>query len=214
MAADSVDNIPASRRIAMIWVTVALIAGMLVGIAGPSVLDEPLVGADSEKIFMVMASALFHPVIAGICLAGILAAVMSTADSQLLVASSAVAEDLYKGIFRRQASERELLWIGRMAVVAIALIAFALASDPDSKVLDLVAYAWAGFGAAFGPAILLSLYWSGMTRSGTIAGIVVGGMTVIVWKQLSGGLFDLYEIVPGVAFSVAAILLFRRQPDR
>jgi sodium/proline symporter len=214
MAADSVDNIPASRRIAMIWVSVALIAGMLVGIAGPSVLDEPLVGADSEKIFMVMATTLFHPVIAGICLAGILAAVMSTADSQLLVASSAVAEDLYKGIFRRQASERELLWIGRMAVVAIALIAFALASDPDSKVLDLVAYAWAGFGAAFGPAILLSLYWSGMTRSGAIAGIVVGGLTVIVWKQLSGGLFDLYEIVPGVAFSVVAILLFRRQPDR
>ena len=214
MAADSVDNIPASRRIAMTWVTVALIAGMLVGIAGPLVLDEPLVGADSEKIFMVMATTLFHPVIAGICLSGILAAVMSTADSQLLVASSAVAEDLYKGIFRRQASEQELLWIGRMAVVAIALIAFALATDPDSKVLDLVSYAWAGFGAAFGPAILLSLYWSGMTRSGAIAGIVVGGITVIVWKQLSGGLFDLYEIVPGVAFSIAAILLFSRQSDR
>jgi sodium/proline symporter len=162
-----------------------------------------------------MATTLFHPVIAGICLSGILAAVMSTADSQLLVASSAVAEDLYKGMFRRQASEKELLWIGRLAVIAIALIAFALATDPDSKVLDLVAYAWAGFGAAFGPAILLSLYWSGMTRRGAIAGIVIGGVTVIVWKQLSGGIFELYEIVPGVAFSFAAIFLFSHwQPRR
>jgi len=210
MAADSEKNIPAARRIAMSWVTVALFAGLLVGMTGAPLLEVPLVGADSEKVFMVMATTLFHPVIAGICLAGILAAVMSTADSQLLVASSAVAEDLYKGIFRRQASEQELLWIGRLAVIGIALIAFALATDPDSKVLDLVAYAWAGFGAAFGPAILLSLYWPGMNRSGAIAGILVGGLTVIAWKQVSGGIFDLYEIVPGVAFSFAAILLVSR----
>jgi sodium/proline symporter len=175
-------------------------------------LEAPLVGAESEKVFMVMATTLFHPVIAGICLSGILAAVMSTADSQLLVASSAVAEDLFRGIFRKQASDRELLWIGRMAVIVIALIAFALAADPDSKVLDLVAYAWAGFGAAFGPAILLSLYWPGMSRRGAIAGILMGGLTVIVWKQLSGGIFDLYEIVPGVVFSFVAIFLFSRFP--
>jgi len=210
MAADSEKNIPASRKIAMTWVSVALFAGMLVGMTGATLLEAPLVGADSEKVFMVMATTLFHPVIAGICLSGILAAVMSTADSQLLVASSAVAEDLYKGMFRRQASEKELLWIGRLAVIAIALIAFALATNPDSKVLDLVAYAWAGFGAAFGPAIFLSLYWSGMTRRGAIAGIVVGGITVIVWKQLSGGIFELYEIVPGVAFSFVAILCASR----
>lgn len=210
MAADSEKNIPASRKIAMTWVSVALFAGMLVGMTGATLLEAPLVGADSEKVFMVMATTLFHPVIAGICLSGILAAVMSTADSQLLVASSAVAEDLYKGMFRRQASEKELLWIGRLAVIAIALIAFALATNPDSKVLDLVAYAWAGFGAAFGPVIFLSLYWSGMTRRGAIAGIVVGGITVIVWKQLSGGIFELYEIVPGVAFSFVAILFASR----
>jgi sodium/proline symporter len=212
MAADSEKNIPASRRIAMTWVTVALFAGMLVGMTGAPLLEAPLVGAESEKVFMVMATTLFHPVIAGICLSGILAAVMSTADSQLLVASSAVAEDLFRGIFRKQASDRELLWIGRMAVIVIALIAFALAADPDSKVLDLVAYAWAGFGAAFGPAILLSLYWPGMSRRGAIAGILMGGLTVIVWKQLSGGIFDLYEIVPGVVFSFVAIFLFSRFP--
>ena len=214
MAADSEKNIPASRRIAMTWVSIALFAGMLVGMTGTTLLEAPLVGADSEKVFMVMATTLFHPVIAGICLSGILAAVMSTADSQLLVASSAVAEDLYKGIFRRKASEKELLWIGRLAVIVIALIAFALATDPDSKVLDLVAYAWAGFGAAFGPVILLSLYWPGMTRRGAIAGIVIGGLTVIVWKQLSGGIFELYEIVPGVVFSLIAILLAGRGLDR
>ena len=178
---------------------------------GAVLLETPLQGPDTEKVFMVMATTLFHPVVAGICLSGILAAVMSTADSQLLVASSAVAEDLYKGILRKEASESELLWTGRIAVVAIALVAFALATNPDSKVLDLVAYAWAGFGAAFGPAILLSLYWSGMTKRGALAGILTGGVTVIIWKQLSGGIFDLYEIVPGVALSVMAILAFSRQ---
>ncbi len=211
MAADSAGNIPASRRIAMSWVSVSLVAGSIVGITGAVLLETPLQGPDSEKVFMVMATTLFHPVVAGICLSGILAAVMSTADSQLLVASSAVAEDLYKGILRKEASESELLWTGRIAVVAIALVAFALATNPDSKVLDLVAYAWAGFGAAFGPAILLSLYWSGMTKRGALAGILTGGVTVIIWKQLSGGIFDLYEIVPGVALSVMAILAFSRQ---
>lgn len=100
-----------------------------------------------------------------------------------------------------------MLWVGRIAVVVIALAAFALAADPGSKVLDLVAYAWAGFGAAFGPVILLSLYWSGMSRAGAIAGMIVDGLTVIVWKQLEGGLFDLYEIVPGLLFSAASTLI-------
>jgi len=107
-----------------------------------------------------------------------------------------------------------LLWVGRLAVVAIALLAFVMAMDPDSKVLDLVAYAWAGFGAAFGPVILLSLYWRDMSRSGAIAGVLTGGLTVILWKQLSGGLFDLYEIVPGVIASIAAVVIFNRQPRK
>jgi len=207
MAARSAERIAASRRIAMAWVAVTLVCGMLVGLAGPALLDQPLAGPDAEKIFMVLASLLLHPVVAGICLAGILAAVMSTADSQLLVASSAMSEDLYKGFLRRRASARELLWIGRLAVILIAMVAFVLAADPQNKVLDLVAYAWAGFGAAFGPVILLSLYWRGMSRIGAIAGVVAGGATVIVWKQLEGGIFDLYEIVPGVAFSVAAVVV-------
>lgn len=210
MAARSAAEIRPARRIAMSWVTVALCAGLLVGLVGIAVLPEPLQGAESEKVFIHLATLLFHPVVAGICLAGILAAVMSTADSQLLVASSAVAEDLWKGRLRPGAGSGELLWVGRISVVVIALVSMGLAADPDSKVLDLVAYAWAGFGAAFGPAILLSLYWPRMTGAGALAGIVTGGATVVVWKSLEGGWFDLYEIVPGVILSGLAIVLVSR----
>jgi sodium/proline symporter len=155
---------------------------------------------------MAMTTLLLHPVVAGICLSGILAAVMSTADSQLLVASSALAEDFYRGMLRPRAGQVEVLWAGRLGVVAIAAIAFGLAMDPDSRVLDLVAYAWAGLGAAFGPVILASLYWPRMSRAGAVAGVLAGGLTVIVWKRLEGGLFDLYEIVPGVLAAALAIV--------
>jgi sodium/proline symporter len=210
MAVRSAGELVASRQIAVGWVTIALAAATLVGLAGAAWLDPPLQGADSEKVFMAMAAALLHPVIAGICLAGILAAVMSTADSQLLVASSAVSEDLYRDLLRPHAAPGELLWIGRFAVIAIAIGAFLLALDPDSKVLDLVAYAWAGFGASFGPTILASLYWPRMSLAGAYAGIITGGVTVVVWRSLSGGLFDLYEIVPGVILSALAVAVFGR----
>ena len=207
MAASAPAAIPASRRIAMIWVGVALLAGGVVGLAGIVLAEPALEGAETEKIFMLLSVLLLHPLAAGICLSGILAAVMSTADSQLLVASSAVSEDLYKGLFRRRAGGAELLWVGRLAVVAIAGLAFLLAADPDSKVLDLVAYAWAGFGAAFGPVILLSLYWPAMSRAGALAGVITGGLTVIVWRQLEGGWLDLYEIVPGVITATVSVVV-------
>jgi sodium/proline symporter len=154
---------------------------------------------------MVMVNFIFHPAVAGVLLAAILAAVMSTADSQLLVSSSALADDFYKALFKKNASQTELVWVGRFAVVGIAIIAWILALDPNSSVLGLVSYAWAGFGAAFGPALILSLYWRRMNRFGALAGIIVGGVTVVVWKQLTGGIFDLYEIVPGVIFAYIAI---------
>ncbi|RND29440.1 sodium:proline symporter, partial [Vibrio cholerae] len=118
-------------------------------------------------------------------------------DSQLLVSSSALAEDFYKQVFKTDASSEEIVRVGRAAVVIISLIALFLAMTPDSSVLGLVSYAWAGFGAAFGPALVLSLYWSRMNRHGALSGIIVGGVTIVVWKQLSGGWFDVYEIVPG-----------------
>ncbi len=140
-------------------------------------------------------------------LAAILAAVMSTADSQLLVSSSALAEDFYKQVFKPEASSEEIVMIGRIGVIVISLVALFLAMTPDSSVLGLVSYAWAGFGAAFGPAVVLSLYWSGMNRNGALAGILVGGITIVVWKQLTGGWFDVYEIVPGIIFSTLAIIV-------
>ncbi len=207
MAIKDPKQVGDARRIAMIWVAVSLLMAVVVGMVGRAGLAEELSGADSERVFMLLIDAVFHPLLAGVMLSAILAAVMSTADSQLLVSSSALTEDLYKVLLRRSASQRELVWVSRLAVIAIALIAFVIALDPESKVLDLVSYAWGGFGATFGPIILLSLFWRRMTRAGAVAGIIAGGVTVIAWKNLSGGIFELYEIVPGFLISVVAIVV-------
>jgi sodium/proline symporter len=130
----------------------------------------------------------------------------------LLVCSSALTGDLYQAFLRKDASQKELVQVSRFAVIGIALLATVLAMDKDSKVLDLVSYAWAGFGAAFGPIVILSLFWRGLTRNGAAAGILVGAVTVVLWKQLSGGLFDLYEIVPGFLLcALAAIVVSAMQ---
>ena len=204
-AIKSVTAVSSARHIAVSWVTITLIGASLTGFAGLVVIEQPLTGDARETVFMELVNLLFHPIIAGIFLAAILAAIMSTADSQLLVSSAAFTEDFYRSVVRRNASTRELVIVGRIAVAVIALLAFAMALDPDTLVLDLVSYAWAGFGAAFGPALILSLYWPQMTRRGALAGIIVGGMTVVVWKQFEGGLFELYEIVPGFLLSWIAI---------
>jgi len=201
----SKDHVPAARRIAVIWSGISMAGACLIGLAAIGYLPEGL--GDNETVFMVLVDALFHPAIAGILLAAILAAVMSTADSQLLVSSSALAEDFYKALFNKDASQEQLVKVGRIAVVVIAIIATALAMDKDSKVLALVSYAWAGFGAAFGPALILSLYWKRMNKAGALAGIITGGVTVVVWKQLSGGWFDVYEIIPGALFAFVAIII-------
>lgn len=210
----SKDDIKAARRIAVSWTLIGLVGAFFVGIAGIGYFETPL--ADSETVFIALVQALFHPLVAGILLAAILAAIMSTADSQLLVSSAALTEDFYKSLFNKDASSESLVKISRMAVVVIALIAWLLALDPESSVLGLVSYAWAGFGAAFGPAIILSLFWPRMNRQGCLAGIIVGGVTVVVWKQLSGGIFDLYEIVPGfilASISIIAVSLLTAEPD-
>jgi len=205
MAIRSVEDMPTARRVAMAWVIVVLLAAIVVGLAGAALISPPLAGPDTEKVFIQLSTTHLHPVLAGLCLAGILAAIMSTAAAQLLVASSAFAQDFYKGLFRSDPGRAELLWVGRGAVLGIALLAYLLALNPENKVLDLVAWAWAGFGAAFGPAIVLSLYWPRMTRNGALAGMIVGGLTVILWKQGSAPVFALYEMVPGVVLSALAI---------
>ncbi|MFK0570669.1 sodium/proline symporter PutP [Endozoicomonas sp.] len=204
----SPDDVPTARRIAVTWSGLSMVGAILVGLVGLIYLNnQGSTLADGETIFMVLVNATFHPVIAGILLAAILAAIMSTADSQLLVSSSALAEDFYKDILKKDATSGQVMAVGRIAVVLIALVALFLAFDPDSSVLGLVSYAWAGFGAAFGPALLISMFWKRMNRFGALAGIVVGGVTVVVWKQISGGIFDLYEIVPGILFATVSIVV-------
>ncbi|MBQ7515005.1 MAG: sodium/proline symporter PutP [Schwartzia sp.] len=205
MAIHSAGAIRNAMRIAMIWVVISLAAAVLVGMVGRPFLSGSLTGAESETVFLVMTNKLFSPFFAGIVLSAVLAAIMSTVSSQLLVASSAFAQDIYHTMMRKDAGENELVWVGRVSTFLISAIAIVLAMNPDSFILDIVAYAWAGFGAAFGPAILASLFWRRTTRNGVLAGIIVGGLTVLIWKQLA--LFGLYEIIPGFFLSCLAIYI-------
>jgi len=218
MAIKSPKKIKEARLIAMIWVVISLACAVAVGTLGRAYFKAaPLAPGAEETVFMVMVNALVHPVIAGVLLAAILAAIMSTADSQLLVTSSAITKDFYKVLLRKKAGEKELVWVSRLAVIGVAVIAYIIGLDPESSVLGLVAYAWGGFGATFGPLVILSLFWKRMTMKGALGGIIVGGVTVIVWKQLSGGIFDLYEILPGFLFSVITIIvvsLIDKKPSR
>ncbi|MFW6178216.1 MAG: sodium/proline symporter PutP [Desulfohalobiaceae bacterium] len=214
MAIRSTRDVPVARLVGMTWMVLALFGAIFTGFAGIAYFaDAPL--ENSETVFIALTQALFNPWVAGVLLAAILSAIMSTVDSQLLVCSSAIAEDFYRQILRKEARPQELVWIGRVSVVILALIAASMASNPDSKVLDLVAYAWGGFGAAFGPIVILSLFWKRLTRNGVLAGMIVGAVTVIVWKNLTGGLFDLYEILPGFILCAAAAIgvsLLDREP--
>jgi sodium/proline symporter len=153
---------------------------------------------------MELSTTLFNPWIGGILLSAILAAVMSTLSCQLLVCSSVLTEDFYRAFIRPSAGQKELVWMGRLTVIAVSAVAIVIAADPTNLVLSLVSYAWGGFGAAFGPIVILSLLWKGCTRNGAVAGIVVGALTVLIWHQ--GGWFGLYEIIPGFAFSLIAIV--------
>ncbi len=155
---------------------------------------------------MELTKILFNPWIAGVVLAAILAAVMSTLSCQLLVCSSTLTEDFYKSFLRKNASQKELIWIGRLMVLLISILAIWMAGNPESKVLGLVAYAWAGFGAAFGPLIILSLMWKRMTLNGALAGMVVGAVIVIAWKNLFAAT-GIYEIIPGFICSFIAIIV-------
>ncbi|MFA6731326.1 MAG: sodium:proline symporter, partial [Sphaerochaeta sp.] len=180
---------------------------LLVGVVGKIFL-LPLEYASqsaAESVFIASMQKIFPTFIAGFFLCAILAASMSTADSQLLVASSAFSKDVYKAILRKDASDKETLLVSRITVVVITIIAIFLAMDPNSSIFDVVSYAWAGFGATFGPVILASLFWRKATKNGAVAAMVGGFLTVIIWKQLSGGLFDVYELLPG--FIIASILM-------
>ncbi|WP_435417063.1 sodium/proline symporter PutP [Parerythrobacter aurantius] len=220
MALRSVADVPAARAIGMGWMGVCLLGAIGVGLAGRAYIERNgLVLDDPETIFIVLAETLFHSVVTGFLLAALLAAVMSTISSQLLVASSSLTEDFYRLFLRKQASEREAVNIGRLSVFAVALVAIAIAGDPDSEVLGLVSNAWAGFGAAFGPLIVLALTWDRMTGAGALAGLVTGAGVVVAWIALGwnsafmGGP-GVYEILPGFVASWAAIWLVSLATNR
>ena len=217
MAIRSVKDIPAARAIGMIWMVVCLAGALGVGLAGRAYVERGgLTLADPETIFILLADALFDPLVTGFLFAALLAAVMSTISSQLLVSSSSLTEDFYRLFLRKQASEREAVNVGRISVALVALAAIAIARDPESKVLGLVAHAWAGFGAAFGPLMLLALTWKRMTGAGAVAGLVTGaavvaGWIALGWDQALPGLSEgLYEIVPGFLAAWLAIVVVSR----
>ena len=206
MALRSERDVPRATLIGMTWMILALMGAVATGYLGIAYFaDAPI--ADGETVLIELIRVLFNPWVAGVLMAAILAAIMSTIDSQLIVSASAITNDFYRGMLRPEANATELVWISRGAVIAVSLIALFLAMAPDAGVLDLVAYAWGGFGAAFGPVIILSLYWSRMNRNGALAGMVVGALTVIIWKELSGGVFDVYELLPGFIFATMAIVI-------
>ena len=205
MAIRSASETGQAASIGVIWAFLCYLLAILVGLSGLAYLPEVI--ADSEKVFIALTGLIFHPLIAGILLAAILAAIMSTVDSQLLVCSSSLAEDLYPLVSKKSLSPEQRLQVGRVAVVVLALMATLLAMNPDSKVLDVVSYAWAGLGASLGPAILISLYWRKMTARGALAGVFVGGATVIIWPQFEGGIFELYSLVPGFGISALAVVV-------
>ncbi len=219
MAAESVRTIPAARRISMTWMILCLVGAVSTGFFGIAYFaanpDQAAgVTANPERVFIELSTLLFNPWMAGVLLSAILAAIMSTLSCQLLVCSSALTEDFYRGFLRPKAGHRELVWFGRTMVLVVALLALWLARDPDSRVLGLVAYAWAGFGAAFGPVVIGSLIWKRMTRDGALAGMIVGAATVLIWKQTGSAL---YEMVPGfIAASIAIVVvsLLGRAPSQ
>lgn len=210
MAIRSMKELPKAQTIGITWVILSMIGAVFTGLVGIAYFaDAPL--DNPETVFLEFTQILFHPVVAGVLLAAVLAAIMSTIDSQLLVSSSALAEDFYKGMIRPKASQRELVMVGRIGVLAVAAVALILAQNPDATVLELVAYAWAGLGATFGPLVIFSLFWKRMTRNGALAGMISGGLTVLIWVQLEGGIggiFDLYELVSGFAISSLMIVIF------
>ena len=205
MAIKDAKSIKKSAIIAIVWVLISLGAAVFIGILGRLYLDGQginLVAAEQELIFIKVVKMLFPGIFAGIFLSAVLAAIMSTADSQLLVTASAVANDFFKVVVKKEVSEKTTMWVSRGAVIAISVIACILALDPKDSIMGIVSNAWAGFGAAFGPAIILSLYWKRLTLKGTVAGIIAGAGTVLLWDNILhlGGI--MYSIVPGFAASI------------
>lgn len=216
-------EIKRSRRIATVWVFVSLAAAVFIGLIGRSLFPVSEVlnsKAGAENVFIEMSRTYFPAILAGLVMAGILAATISSSDSYLLIASSAFSKNLWGGVIRKKASDKEVMWVSRIVLFTIALIGMVLAWNENSVIFTLVSFAWAGFGATFGPVIIFSLFWKRMTKAGTIAGMVTGGVMVFVWNLLVrplGGIVDIYELFPAFVLSCIAIVvvsLLTKKPEQ
>ena len=209
MSIRDANELTTAKAIGMSWMIISILGSLAVGFFGFAyVVAEGVNLQDSEKVFITLSQLVFNPWIAGFLLAAILAAIMSTIDSQLLVSSSVLTRDIYQTFIHKEATNKELVWMGRVTVIGIAIIAWWLSTNQNSSVLKLVSYAWAGFGAAFGPLVILSLYKRNLNKLGAIAGMITGSVVVVVWKNLEGNIFDIYELLPGFVAAWGAIVLF------
>lgn len=227
MSIEKEEDLVVSRRVASIWVVIAMGVAIFIGIIGLAVVKAGAMSPldDSERVIIALTSLLtehgfFSAVLGGIILAGILAATMSTADSQLLVAASSVSENIVQEFFGRKLTEKQGLNIARVTILAVSVIGVFLARDPNSSVFGIVSFAWAGMGAAFAGVMICSLFWRRTTLAGAIAGMVTGGVMVFVWKYVIrplGGIFDIYELLPAFILSMIAIVvvsLLTKEPDK
>ncbi len=211
MAIRSENELKSSRRIATVWVVISLSVAVFIGIVGRALFPVALgTASEAENIFILMSTNLLPPLLAGFIMAGILAATISSSDSYLLIAASSLAKNIYQGLFRKHAKDKEIMWVSRITLIAISIIAIFIARDKNSVIFTIVSFAWAGFGATFGPLMLFSLFWKRINRAGAIAGMIGGGGMVFVWKLLvrpMGGAWNIYELLPAFIFSCLCIIV-------
>lgn len=220
MAIRKEGELTRSRRIATVWVLISLSVAVFIGLMGRALFPTGLLTSSSaENVFILLSTNLLPPLFAGFVMAGILAATISSSDSYLLIASSALAKNLYQGVVRKQAGDREVLVLTRITLLVIAAVAMCIALDENSIIFTIVSFAWAGFGATFGPLMLFSLFWKRVNRAGAIAGMTGGGVMVFVWKLLVrplGGAWNVYELLPAFVFSslcIVLVSLLTKAPD-
>ena len=209
MAIRHEDELKRSRRIAMVWVCISLAVAVFIGIVGRHLFPVAhLTKPAAENIFITLSTSYLPPIIAGFVMAGILAATISSSDSYLLIAASAFAKNIFQGICRKKATDKQIMIVSRITLLVLALIGIVIALDEKSIIFQIVSFAWAGFGATFGPLMLFSLFWKRTTRAGAIAGMISGGSMVFVWKLVIsklGGVFAIYELLP--AFIISAVVI-------
>ncbi|MDR0381518.1 MAG: sodium/proline symporter PutP [Oscillospiraceae bacterium] len=202
-----------SRRIATIWCAISLAAALFIGLSSRALFPasaELATRATAENVFIVASRTLFHPLIAGIMMAGILAAIMSSSDSYLLIASSAVSKDIFQGIIKKNATDKQVMLVSRITLLAVAIVGILIALNENSVIFTVVSFAWAGFGASFGPLVLFSLFWKRCTHAGAVAGVITGGAMVFIWNLFikpMGGVFNIYELLPAFLLSCVAIVV-------